>query len=133
MQTMIKVKETLNSIKFASSGIQYLLKHEPNARIHLIATIIVIFISIWVNLSSLEWVAILVAICLVWTAELFNTALETIFNLVEPGQNPLVKIGKDTAAGAVLVMAVLSVLIGSIILIPAVIEKIFPWLLEIFL
>lgn len=122
---MFKNMRPFNSIHNAINGIKYLLKNESNSRIHLAATIIVIGLSVWVNLTLVEWVGIAIAIALVWSAELFNTAIETLFDLVESNPNQLVKVGKDTSAGAVLIMAILSVVIGILILGPAIYQKIF--------
>lgn len=122
---MFKNLRPFNSIHNAINGIKYLLKNESNSRIHLAATIFVIALSVWVKLTVVEWVGIAIAIALVWSAELFNTAIEIFFDLVEPNPNQLVKIGKDTSAGAVLIMAILSVVIGILILGPAIYQNIF--------
>jgi diacylglycerol kinase (ATP) len=115
----------MGSFKNAFSGLFYFFRVERNARIHLVISILVILISFWVKLSIFEWIAIGIAICLVWAAELFNTSLEKLFDLIEPNQNIDVKIGKDTAAAAVLIAAMLSILIGMLILGPALIRRLF--------
>ena len=115
----------LESFKNAFSGLFYFFKVERNARIHLIISILVIVVSALVKLSLFEWIAIGIAISLVWTAELFNTSLEKLFDLIEPNHNIDVKIGKDAAAAAVLITSALSVLIGILILGPALIRKLF--------
>ncbi|HNR01115.1 MAG TPA: diacylglycerol kinase family protein [Anaerolineaceae bacterium] len=123
---MYKNKSFTESMTYAISGIARLLKNERNARFHLAATIIVILVSAFIKISIQEWALIIFAIFFVWIAEAFNTALEQLFDLVEPGKNGLVKAGKDISAGAVLFAAVLSVIIGLLILGPPILRLIFP-------
>ena len=77
-----------------------------------------------VHISRLEWLFILSAIFLVWIAEAFNTSLEKLFDLIEPGKNKYVMAGKELSAGAVLLTALLSVIIGAIILGPPIVKTI---------
>lgn len=121
---MINIKSIFKSIKYAFEGLIHVVKTQNNARFHLLATIIVLGLSIWLKLDALEWCLILVAISLVWIAECFNTTLESFFDLVNPEPNPLVKHGKDSGAAAVLIAAFLSVALGFIILGPPLIQKI---------
>ncbi len=67
---------------------------------------------------------ILLVIGLVWVAEFFNTAFEVIVNLASPEVHPLAKISKDVGAASVLIAAILSVIVGILVLGPAIIEKI---------
>lgn len=113
---MHKNKTFIQSLTHAFSGIIDLLKNERNSRFHLVATILVIIVSTILQISPMEWLFITLAIFLVWISEAFNTSLEKLFDLVEPGENGLVKTGKDISAAAVLLTAILSVLIGFIIL-----------------
>ena len=100
-----------------------MLSHEKNSRIHLAATIIVVLLSAWLKISTLQWAVISIVIGMVWVAELLNTAIEAYFNLVHPEKSDLVKAGKDSAAGAVLVCALISVVVGLLILGPALFHK----------
>ncbi|MBA3073910.1 MAG: diacylglycerol kinase family protein [Anaerolineae bacterium] len=101
----------------------HVVKTQNNARFHLLATIIVVSICIWLKINPVEWCLILVAIALVWIAECFNTTLESFFDLVNPEPHPLVKNGKDSGAAAVLVAAFLSIALGIIVLGPPLIQK----------
>lgn len=121
---MHKNGSIVNSFKNAFYGLFSLLKTENNAKIHLIATITVLLISSFLPLSVFEWIFIMLAIFLVWIAELFNTSLEYLFNLVEPNTNPVVKTGKDMSAAAVLLTALFSVIVGVLILLPEIHEKV---------
>lgn len=111
----------LFSFKFAFAGLRYVITSQRNAWIHAVITIAVIFLAAILKLSLLEWAILLLAIGLVWTSEILNTALESLVDLASPQQHPLAKIAKDTAAAAVLISAIVSVLIGLIILLPPLI------------
>lgn len=117
------VKGRIGSFAAAYQGLIYVFKTQKNAWIHLAATIGVIAVSTFLQLSRVEWVAILLVIGLVWMAEFLNTSLEAIVDLASPEIHPLAKIGKDVGAASVLIAAFISILIGALILIPAFLEK----------
>lgn len=83
----------------------------------------VFLVSAYLELELLEWVALLLVMGLVWVAEFLNTAMEVIVDLASPDIHPLAKISKDVGAASVLIAAFLSVIIGVLILGPAIIEK----------
>lgn len=120
---MINIKTIFKSIKYAFEGLLHVVKTQNNARFHLLATIIMVSICIWLKINPVEWCLLLVAIALVWIAECFNTTLESFFDLVNPEPHPLVKNGKDSGAAAVLVAAFLSIALGIIVLGPPLIQK----------
>lgn len=91
---------------------------EQNMRIHIISAIIVIIASILTGLTINEWLIIILVITLVIGAEMINTAIESVVNLASPEIHPLAKQAKDVAAGAVLVIALASVIIGLLIFLP---------------
>lgn len=115
---MKKNKSFGESLSHAFSGLIDLLKKERNARFHLLATILVLVVSALVRLNMVEWLFIILAIFCVWIAEAFNTSLEKLFDLVEPDENNLVKTGKDLSAAAVLLTAIMSIVIGILVLGP---------------
>jgi diacylglycerol kinase len=106
------------SLGHALAGLIFLLKSQRNSKIHLAASIIVLAASVLLRITITNWIFIIIAISLVWIAEAFNTALESFFDLVQPEEHHLVKIGKDTSAAAVLLAALASVLIGLLVLGP---------------
>ena len=118
------VKSRKNSFIAAFQGLGFIFKTQKNAWIHLTATILAIAVSAFLQITLTEWIAILLVIGLVWMAEFLNTAFEVIVDLVSPEIHPLAKIGKDVGAASVLIAAILSVIIGLLVLGPAVIEKI---------
>lgn len=110
------------SFKYAFAGIWYVMKSQRNAWIHAVITLGVIILAFLLRLQMIEWVGLLLAIGLVWTAETMNTALEVMVDLTTPEIHPLAKIVKDVSAGAVLISAIISVLIGLIIFLPRLIN-----------
>jgi len=116
----------LFSFKFAFAGLRYVITSQRNAWIHAAITFAVILLASVLKLSLFEWAILVLAIGLVWTSEILNTALEALVDLASPQQHPLAKIAKDTAAAAVLISAIVSVLIGVLILLPAIIARLTP-------
>lgn len=105
-------------MKHAWNGIITLLKEEKNARTHAFCTFAVILVGNFLSFSPTDWLWISLAIAGVWTAELINSALERIVDLASPEHHPLAKKAKDFAAGAVLVMAIWSIVVFLLIAIP---------------
>ncbi|MFP6656037.1 MAG: diacylglycerol kinase family protein [Myxococcota bacterium] len=93
------------SFHVAFRGIGMMLKSEINARIHLAITIIVIVAGMTFQIDRIEWLAVIIAITVVWISEAFNTAIEALCDLVTPEQDPKIGRIKDIAAGAVLLAA----------------------------
>ncbi|MCA1964971.1 MAG: diacylglycerol kinase family protein [Prosthecobacter sp.] len=105
----------LASLRHASNGIAWALKTQRHLRLHALATIGVLTLGLVENLAAWEWCAVWGCIALVWAAELLNTALEALCDRLIPGQDDSVRRVKDTAAGAVLVCAIVSVVIAAIV------------------
>ena len=112
------------SFRFAFSGIWHMLRTQENAWIHSIVTVVVIGTGLWLGLSRLEWAMLLLAIGLVWASEFANTAIEAVIDLTSPEIHPLAKVSKDLAAGGVLVAAIVSAIVGLIVLGPPLWAKI---------
>jgi diacylglycerol kinase len=111
------------SFRNAFRGCGYTLRTQPNAWIHASFTVVVVILGMWLRLSSRDWAVIILTMALVWTTEIFNTAIEAVIDLACPDHHSLAKAGKDAAAGAVLVSAISSVLIGLLILGPPLWNK----------
>lgn len=114
----------MKSFSYAFEGVRMVFRTDPNMVIHAFATIAVIILSIVTGLTKTETIAIVFAIAIVWIAELFNTIIEKLADLVTVQQHPKIKFIKDVSAAAVLVAAIASAIIGCIIFIP----KIMTWL-----
>ncbi len=112
-----------SSFRNAFAGLAYALKTQRNARVHLFFTLIVVLLALWVGLSLDQWCLLLLAMGLVWMAELSNTAIESAVDLASPQFNPLAKTAKDVKAAAVLIAALVSVLVGILVLGPALLLK----------
>ncbi|RNI27007.1 diacylglycerol kinase [Rufibacter latericius] len=112
------IRRRLNSFGYALKGITAAFRSEINLRWHVLSAGIVVAAGFYLGLSSMEWVVICFAIGLVWMAELFNTALEVVVNLVSPERHPLAGKAKDIAAGAVLVASLTSAIAGLLVFLP---------------
>lgn len=113
-------KKLINSFKYAIEGIISSFKTERNMKIHILAMIIVIIAGIFYKINMIEWMMCVIAIVLVIAGELFNTAIETIVDMVSPQKNAKAKLVKDISAAAVLVLAIGALIIGLIIFIPKI-------------
>lgn len=112
------MRKFLRSFKYATAGIIHCLKAERNFKIHVFMAVIVIIAGIATKLSLIEWFIIMIFICGVLALELVNTALERIVDLVTVEHHQLAKQAKDAAAGAVLIFAIGSAIVGFIIFLP---------------
>ncbi len=110
--------DLLHSFAHAFDGILYALKAERNLVIHFAMAALVTAMAFTLQCSAAEWYILLILFGLVIGSELINTAIETVVNLVTPEYHELAKLAKDTAAGAVLVIAVAAALIGLTIFVP---------------
>ena len=111
-------KKLINSFKYAIEGFISSFKTERNMKIHVLAMIIVIALGIFFKLNAIEWCFIAIAIATVISGELFNTAIETVVDMISPEKNPKAKLVKDIAAAAVLALAIGAAVVGMIIFIP---------------
>ncbi len=118
-------RSRVESFRYAFSGLWYMLRTQRNAWIHTIATVCVIVLGLWLALSRIEWGILALTIGLVWMAEFVNTALEAVVDLASPDTHPLAKVGKDVGAAAVLIAAITSVVVGMLILGPALWARLF--------
>lgn len=106
------------SFKYAIEGVARFFRSEHNAFLHLTGTLFVIVMAVLTRVSKSEIIFLTLAIGFVWTAELFNTAIEKIMDFVSIQQHPEIKFIKDIAAAAVLVAAIVAFIIGCIVFIP---------------
>ncbi len=106
------------SFKYAFVGIISALKEEPNLKFHFIAGFLVIIFSLIFNISRTDWMVIFFLIGFVISLELTNTAIETVVDAFTNKEHPGAKLAKDISAGAVLVAAATSAIIGSIVFLP---------------
>lgn len=113
------------TIRYALGGLRHILANELNARIHLAVAILVLAAGKLLDLSDQALAAVFFAVLLVFLAEILNSAIEQFLDIVKPEHSEEVKLVKDMAAGAVLVVSVGAFLLGVAIFYPAVVE--FLW------
>ena len=111
------------SFGYALSGLWYAIRTQLNKRIHLSVSVAVLALGLYVKLDWTQWAVLILTIGAVLIAELFNTVAEAALDAATPYYHPLVKIAKDVAAGAVLLTALLSVMVGLLILGPPLCAK----------
>jgi len=106
------------SFACALRGIAVLLRTQTNARIHLLATVLVVAAGFVFRISRGEWVPLAFAIGIVWIAEAVNTAIEALADRITQENDDAIRRAKDVAAGAVLLAAITAAIIGLLILGP---------------
>ncbi len=111
----------LSSFGHAFSGVKKFFREEPNARVHLLATVVVLILAVYLKATRIELALLIIVMGMVWAAEIFNTAIERIMDFISPRIDPKVKVIKDMSAAAVLVCAILAAAVGLIIFIPKII------------
>ena len=111
------------SFGYALAGIAHTLRYSKNARIQALATVIVCLFGFWLEISRVEWALIVLILGLNWFAELVNTAIEAAVNLASPDFHPMAQVAKDVAAGSVLLLTLVAVIIGLLIFLPPLAEK----------
>jgi len=122
MSNKFSIKDRLKSFGYAIAGIKYTLLTQHNILIHITLTIIAVILGFLLKISNIEWVAIVIVIGLVISAEVFNTAIEKLVDFISPQKNKKAGIIKDLAAGAVLVLSIAALITGIIIFIPKIIQ-----------
>ena len=115
------VIKRVKSFLYALNGLKIGLKEEHNMRIHLLATLCVLCVSIFFNINVNEWFAVIFAIGLVFAMELINSAVENLADFVSLKKHDSIKKIKDLAAAAVLVSAIVALVVGLIIFIPKIV------------
>lgn len=115
---MIDTKKLVKSFKYAFEGLQLGLKVDQNMRIHSVVGLVVLILSIILPLSKVEFLVVFLAVMFVWFAELVNTAIEEMTNLIIQEHRREAKIAKDVGAAAVLLAAIFAVAVFLLIMVP---------------
>lgn len=116
----VKSKKLINSFKYAIQGIFSSFKTERNMKIHIFIMFLVIISGIILKINKYEWIICVLCFVIVISGELFNTAIETVVDMVMPYKNDKAKIAKDISAGAVLTLAIGAAIVGVIIFVPKI-------------
>ncbi len=114
------LKERLFSFKHAFIGYKVVFRSEHNAWIHIAMSFAAIALSFYLEVSNSEWIAVLLCIGIVISAEIFNTAIEHIANFIQPNQDIKIKHIKDLGAAGVFTTALASFIVGLIIFLPKI-------------
>ena len=112
------MKKLIRSFGYAFKGVVYAAATQLNFRVHLVCAIIAVFAGYALHISNSEWLWIILCIGMVLVAELFNTVIEFLTDLVSPEYNKKAGLVKDMSAGAVLIIAITALIIGLIIFVP---------------
>lgn len=124
MKEKKKRQSLASSFKHAGEGILHGIKAERNMKIHVGIMCLVILLGRMVHLSQVEWYVCIILFAMVIGLELVNCAVEAVVDMVTEVRHPLAKVAKDTAAGAVLVCAISAIMIGCMLFIPKIIDRI---------
>lgn len=109
------------SFSYAFNGIFYMMRTQHNFWIQMIIGLLAIFLGLVLNISMFDWGLIILSCGMVLAAETFNSAVETLTDIVHPEQDPRAGLVKDLAAGAVLITAMVAAIVGLLIFVPRII------------
>lgn len=114
------IVKIINSFKYAIEGICSSFKTERNMKIHALVMILVIVLGVIFKINKQEWITCIICFSLVIGSELFNTAIETVVDMIVTEKNNKAKLAKDISAGAVLVLAIGAAIVGLLIFVPKI-------------
>ncbi len=112
--------------RYAIQGIAHALRSHSSFAVHVPVAAVVIALAVWLRLEPWRWAALLICIGMVLALELINTAIEMLVHVLHPGRDPRIGRVLDFAAAAVLVAAVTAAIVGLIVLLPPLWEKVQP-------
>lgn len=112
---MARRPSLLESFNYAFDGIVHVLRTQRNMRIHFLAAVVVLVAALFAGVDKLELIALLIAIAFVLIAEMINTAIEAAIDVATTAFDPMAKLAKDIAAGAVLIATMVAVAVGYLV------------------
>lgn len=115
----------VDSFRWAFSGLWYALRTQRNMRIHLGMALAAVGVGLWLGLPADRWAILALTVGFVLVGEMVNTVAEMVVDLVSPDYHPLAKAVKDVTAGAVLLTAMVSVIVGLLVLGPPLWSRLF--------
>lgn len=118
------IKRRIASFGYAFRGLRLLFQTEIHGKFHVFFAVFVIAASFFFKISVTEWCFVITSVTIIIGAEAFNSAIESLTDLVSPEKHPLAGKTKDMAAGAVLILAIGAAIIGCIIFLP----KVYNWI-----
>lgn len=111
----MRVRNPMNGFKYAAEGVVHVFRTQRHMKFHFLIMALVLLLSLVWNLERWEMLVLLFSISMVLVAEMFNTAVEAIVDLVTQSYHPLAKFAKDIAAGAVLIAAINALAVGFLL------------------
>lgn len=114
------IRRLLKSFNFAGKGVAWVWKSEPNFKVHCITGLLAICLGWFLKISYPEWITVFLCIGIVMSAEAFNSSIEVLADATHPEEHPLIGKAKDAAAGAVLLVAIAALIVGTIIFLPKI-------------
>ncbi len=114
--SVAKKPNIIDPFKVAWNGLVHTFRTQRHMRFHIYVVMIVMLLGIWLNFGLREIMVLLFTVSLVIVAEMFNSAIEAVVDLAQPGYDPRAKFAKDIAAGAVLITTIIALLIGSLLI-----------------
>lgn len=124
--SLITSRNRVVSLGYALAGWLYMLRWQKNTRLQAVASVLVMLLALWLQISALELAVIILTITMVWMAEFINAAVEAVVNLASPQYHEMAKVAKDVASAAVLLGVIASILIGLLIFAPPLAAKLLP-------
>jgi len=115
---MFNPKKLLKSFYFAFRGVFRLLRAEQNMRVHLLASVVVLFLSAYLRIELWQWIVMIMLITMVFILEILNTVFERFTDMLKPRVHGYVAEIKDMMSAAVLISAISSIIVGLLILVP---------------
>ncbi len=124
LTSSVQPRSTLwRSFGWAFEGLAYGWRSQRNLKIHAAISVGIVLLGLWAGLPLRDWAVIALTIGVVVAAELMNTALEAVVDLASPDRHPLAKAAKDTAAAAVLCLALAAVVVGALLVGPPLLAR----------
>jgi diacylglycerol kinase (ATP) len=121
--SMLTSKNRVVSLGYALAGWLYMLRWQKNTRLQAVASILILVLALWLQISFVELAILILTITIVWMAEFVNAAVEAAVNLSTQTYHPMAKVAKDVASAAVLLGVVASILVGLLLLGPPLLTK----------
>ena len=118
-----KKQSRVQAFSNAFSGLRQLLQSEIHMRFHVIAAMLCLAATWWLDISGWQFLVVLLCIVLVMVTEIINTAIEKLCDVVQPEFDLRIKYIKDISSAAVLLTAIFALVCGSIIFLPALVNK----------
>lgn len=115
-------RKRARAFAYAWRGFKSLLRYEHNARIHVVAALLAIVAAVFFRISATEWLAVVICISAVISAEALNSAVEALADRITPEHDPYIGRAKDLGAAAVTVVAIGAAVVGAIIFVPRLIN-----------